>query len=413
MLNGVHFCDKCGNSIPKGEFRLKGVCEKCWTRRRGWWRIAVCAVLAACLGSIMGLTETNNIQTTAIIRVEAESIERDTQIVEAIQMRLDEVYDWASKVNGAINSLGSTASAQQQELLSLQSQLDDLKAGLTQNDAERKVSSDYATIQITTIKNRIEAIEKDVVALQAIPAERLEQVLRSVVGVGYHATLVNGFGDTKEDDFMNGSGGIFKKELGALEGTYRYYVLTAYHCYQDYLNYRQNLKKTLPPDQQRDAYPLVFFYAGNSRLAVNASIVYPQNYLPSFPPISDWIILCFESKLNLPVLELADDTPVRIGDKCYATGVFPAEAPSIFAGWVAVVKTSYGNTTGYQGHAFPGQSGGVILNKDLKVVGMTLAMSVGRVGGDVVLSYGWNIRDLRLRHKTGLPEAIKKLLEVK
>jgi S1-C subfamily serine protease len=416
ILNGLHFCDnpKCGKSIPKGEFRLKGLCEHCWNKKRSRWQVLVVGcilfIAASSFGSILGLMERSDIERNEIVRVEAESVERDTQIAQAIQIRLEEIYDWADKVGGAISSLGSVASAQRQELSSLRAELDDLKAGLTQNNT----SQDSATCQIAAINNRITAIEKDVVALQAIPTERLETVLKSVVGVGFHATQFDPMGSSVEEDFMNGSGGIFKKEaVGNVEGVYRYYVLTAYHCYQGYLDYQENLKPTLPLDKQKDAYPLVFLYNGNVRSVARATIVYPQHFTAVFPPISDWIILSFESKLNLPVIELADDAQIRVGDVCYATGVFPAEAPSIFAGWVAVVKTGYQGTTGYQGHAFPGQSGGAILNKDLKLVGMTLAMSISRVGADVVLSYGWNIKDLRARHKAGLPEAIKKLLEVK
>lgn len=413
VLNGVHFCDnkRCGKSIPKGEFRLKGLCEKCWTRKRGWWRLFVVAALAFVCGGGLGLKDKNDAQDVRIEQVHQSAIDRDNQLAAEFNEVIQMMGDWSATVEERISSLGDVAANHKEAIEEVYTRLMALRDSIADGKTSAAASADYVGKELAAIKNRMKNIEDDITGLSAVPPEKLALALKSVVGLGVHATFFNSMGGTKEDDWMHGSGAIFKKEK-TVDG-YRYYVLTAYHVYQDYLDYQQNMKATLPPDMQKDAYPLVFIFDGNKKRPVRANLFFPVKWIATFPPIMDWIIVTFEDKADMPIIELADNTPLQLGQPVFQTGVFPANAPSIFSGQVAVLKTDYGDTTGYQGHCFPGQSGGAILNKDLKLVGMTLAMSVSMVGGDVVLDYGWNIVALRNRLKVGTPQAVKDLFGVK
>jgi len=364
MHDSIKFCDHCDESIPMGMDRRqrkgKTKCGRCADRLTRFWRFWVVLMFIGTL--------------TAAKAVHQGSVKRDNVVKQY-------VHDGLRFLDGRLTL---TIKATIQALGDLQSQMDirlaehrRLKVELEKVKLDFQAAKKQIAQRITSstnkvdevklhVKERVSVLESKAKALAAevdtmklVSPEKLRHAARATVGINVR--------DNRRL-WRFGSGIIFHRVHE--DKKWRYYVHTCYHVIETHINTRETskhnpvLKVTVFDDVGR------LMPTGEFELRTETNFKQAQSHRG----VTDYSVLSFVSEKEHAIIPYATDEESRsmqIGDPVLITGVLPTERPAIYYGTVASLTSSASGCMAIQGMAWPGMSGGAILDRrTMKVIGI-------------------------------------------
>lgn len=413
MWANIPDCRKCNRLIPRGEFRLKGICEDCFSKRRGRWMLGVITAFALTIGSIVGLTERANNRDTEIVRIETESIDRDTQIVELLLSRMDELYEWAVSVEQRVSELQEAGSLQATEVAVIKARLEALKSALCENTGETAKGVVSLKEEVALLGQKLGSIEQEVANLKELP---IETITKSILNPTIQVLVREK--NNKVGTFGLGTAVLIKKEdIG--KGQWRYWAITDFHLFNDILGYVKNVRPKQPADKQLDPVFIIAHFDGikSSRpdYFCEVELLHPTEFKSKeMGSVQDFCLFSFVVGRSWDVAEVASDAEMKgllPNTRAYNSSVFPSERPGLTTGIVSALTSSvYSGTIVIQCSANPGSSGSpvfAVFGGRPKVIGLGQVMSVSQVGGNSVLLYCSRMDRIREFWKLDAPAKLR------
>jgi len=398
-LRGLRFCDKCHNSISRGEvhykYGKKHVCGKCQKKK-----FPLNKSLVGCLFAlIFSLGFARDDYTQSRIGLNTEAIEtvdkRVDQANAAANQNMRTLSKWANSVekrfiefdskyseeNVILRSLFEETKKQVQDVLKAQQDLvEDIKAG--------KITDRQSAAIMSNLVSKSKALETKLKFLMRSPEELVEKVIKPTVGVGV---------DDTKGQRLRGSAVLFKREVKTLpkgKKKYVYYGMTAYHVWHGIFKYQEKLRSGTLKDKNgrliiEDAMkPKLVIYVYNGRttgpeMIVPAKWVHPLVARPVITAQVDFAVFTFESYRKLNVAQLSTNAEIskarKYGRPIITAGISPAAAPALWTGAVANPKVRKQSGIMCHAYGYYGQSGGPTFDaKTLKVIGINQRINVHR-----------------------------------
>lgn len=411
MFENKKSCRKCGRILVPGISAIGSKCAGCYEKGRNKWRLGVILSLLLSFTSLIGLNEMRISQEK---RIEAESIARDNAIIDATIEQLERLWNGIGLLQEQIDGLGEIANRHRADLTTLTKQLEDLKKALFANNAEAGNLNAIQTFQLEQIEKQVKELAAEVVAMRRIPLDRLQAEMLSPT-----VRLFVREAKQKHADQLRGSGILFKKQK--LERGYRYWVATDYHLFDDVLEYLEQRRPHLPEEEKLTPEFWVTIWRDDgvsARYSIQCNLLFPNTHIKNANASSDFCVLTFDANLDLPVAEFATDAEIdtlKVSDEVWNSAVFPAEKPTLVRGMISAIGSPvYGKTIACQLMAQPGMSGSAVFadfNGKLKVIAFVQVMSVSGVGGNSVMAFCGDLRNIRRIWKLKAPDELKGILE--
>ncbi len=424
-LRGLRFCDKCKNSISRGEvhynYGKKHYCAKCEKKKFPFLK-AIAAILIA---AVLAVGYGRDSYTQDRIDANAEDIELVAEYVVDLERKVrasfSQVSMWANTVEKRLYELKLSYSDQHAEMTRLlketKKEIDGLLAAHNSLKKElrgEKVTSENAAAIIASLQERANALEVRLEYVLRNSDVLLEKVIKPTVGIGAH---------DKNGQHQRGSGVLYKrvevvdKKTG--RKTYRYRGFTAYHVCEDILNYLGQVKMGKRKDDMKFKSFQVYVYkgVGSTPLIRNIELVHPFRYLGPHKPIIDILVFEFEWHEKLPVAELATDAEIdailKHGRTILTTGVSLTKTPSVYSGIIANPKPANGYGTLFHAYGYYGQSGGPVFDaKTLKVIAVNQRIHVHKgFSPNTNILYGTSLKTLRKYFDITAPKEAKGALK--
>lgn len=410
----LYFCDRCHQSIPHGHARTgrkgKTFCNRCVRKTTTLWRVGVVTML---LGAAV-----------AGVWLRQDAARRDDQLrrefsreMMALEGRVGFCLFMLQQSqrqleNDVIYTLQVHRQAYEDTIRSMREAFkklrEDLADEIVTGSKELKEVNDELVQRVVTLEQQTKQLSEDLAELAQIPADVMEPMLQSVVGI-----VVK----TKDKSHDQGSGVLYSKVKVGEEWVYTGF--TAYHVVHEYLKVvdKEKNSKTMKEEQKKHPVLQAHIY-GNVNLGfptIRVDVTLPETrhrgwvggnpYDPfqNLKSNQDYITFSFKSKRDLPVAELATDEEIKRlkpGAAVLGIGIHPTKRPAVYLGSIASLTSNADGNMAFQTMAWPGMSGSPIFDrKTKKVIAIVQKMAVSMFSANCTVAYGQPLSKLDARFR--------------